>query len=142
VVKEDFVDAGGAAAQADIIHGTMTPEKWTTPSPSNPFMNILVNEYGSNPTRGAAVSVGEPAVKQSLDDFFRTQWYSDPTDVFGRSQSQRQFITMPNTMIPNDRESYQNWLYKIPGKTCKEGGRQACLPATDGSPVTWLNFDA
>jgi hypothetical protein len=141
VVEENFED-GGSPDVTDVIAGTMAPDMWTTPSANNPFMNVLVSEYGSNPSRGAAVSVEEPAVKQSLNDLFRTQWYSDPTDVFGRNQSQRQFITMPNTMIPNDRESYQNWLYKIPGKTCKEGGRQACLPATDGGPVTWLNFDA
>jgi len=80
-------------------------------------------------------------VKAQLDDFFRIQWFSDPTDVFGRAQSQREFYTMPSTSIPNDQASYQDWLYKIPGKTCKEGGRGACLPGTDGSPVTWLNAD-
>jgi hypothetical protein len=78
-------------------------------------------------------------VRTTLDDFFRVQWYSDPTDVFGRNQNQRQFISQPVTSIPNDQKSYQEWLYKIPGKTCKEGGRTACLPGTDGGPVTWLN---
>ena len=78
-------------------------------------------------------------VRAPLDDFFRTEFYSDPTDVFGKTQSQRQFITMPSTSIPNDQDSYQNWLYRIPGKTCKEGGREACLPGTDGGPIPWLN---
>jgi hypothetical protein len=31
-------------------------------------------------------------------------------------------------------------LYKIPGKTCKEGGREACLAGTDGGPIPWLNM--
>jgi hypothetical protein len=92
-----------------------------------------------NQVNSEAKSVDDPVVKATMDDFFRVNWYSDPTDVFGKTQSQRQFITMPSTSIPSDRGSYQDWLYKIPGKTCKEGGRDACYPGTDGSPVTWLN---
>jgi hypothetical protein len=49
---------------------------------------------------------------------------------------------MASTSIPNDVDSYQNWLYKIPGKTCKEGGREACLPGTDGGVLPWLNSDS
>ncbi|NBO09618.1 MAG: hypothetical protein EBV30_09835, partial [Actinobacteria bacterium] len=77
--------------------------------------------------------------KIALDDLFRVQWYSDPTDVFGKSQSQRQFVTQPSTTVPNDQKSYQEWLYKIPGKTCKEGNAQACLHNSSGSPIPWLN---
>jgi hypothetical protein len=111
----------------------------TLPSPRNPFMNVLIDEIKYNPKRAEAKSVEDPVVKATLDDFFRVNWFSDPTDVFGKSQGQRQFITMPSTTVPNDRESYQNWLYKIPGKTCKEGGRDACVSGSDGSPVPWLN---
>jgi hypothetical protein len=111
----------------------------TIPSPRNPFMNVLIDEIKNNPNRPHAKSVEDPVVKSTMDDYFRVNWFSDPTDVFGKSQNQRQFVTMPSTTIPNDRESFQNWLYKIPGKTCKEGGREACLGGTDGSPVPWLN---
>jgi hypothetical protein len=112
---------------------------YAQPAARNPFMNILLDEYKYNPTRPAAAPVTDPLVKSTLDDFFRVQWFSDPTDVFGRNQSQRQFVSQPVTSVPNDQKSYQEWLYKIPGKTCKEGGRTACLPGTDGGPVTWLN---
>jgi hypothetical protein len=111
----------------------------TLPSPRNPFMNVLIDEIKYNPLRKEAKSVEDPVVKSTMDDFFRVNWFSDPTDVFGKSQNQRQFITMPSTTIPNDRESFQNWLYKIPGKTCKEGGREACVGATEGSAIPWLN---
>jgi hypothetical protein len=114
----------------------------TLPTARNPFMNVLVDEYKYNPQRPGAASVTDPAVRVTLDDYFRVQWAADPTDVFGRSQSQRQFITQPSTSIPNDVESLRNWLYLIPGKTCKEGGRDACLPGTDGGAVTWLNQDS
>jgi hypothetical protein len=113
--------------------------KETRPTGSNPFMNVLLDEIKYNPTRPSAADINSPSVNDALDAFFRVQWSSDPTDVFGRSQSQRQFVAQPSTSIPNDADSYQNWLYRIPGKTCKEGGREACLPGTDGGPVAWLN---
>ena len=102
-------------------------------------MNVLIDEIKYNPTRPTAISVLDPGIRVTLDDFFRTEFYSDPTDVFGKTQGQRQFVTMPSTGIPNDVDSYQNWLYRIPGKTCKEGGREACLPGTDGGALPWLN---
>ncbi len=111
----------------------------TLPTAANPFMNVLIPEIKDNPTRPEAAPVDEPGVKQQLDDLFRVNFYNDPTDVFGRNQSQRQFITMPSTSVPNDRESLQNWLYNIVPQNCKSGGRAACLPGTDGGPITSLN---
>ena len=111
----------------------------TLPTAANPFMNVLIPEIKDNPTRPEAAETDDPTVKQQLDDLFRVNFYNDPTDVFGRNQSQRQFITMPSTSVPNDRESYQNWLYNIVPQNCKSGGRAACLPGTDGGPITSLN---
>jgi hypothetical protein len=111
----------------------------TRPTARNPFMNVLLDEIKYNPTRPPAENVSDPNAITTLSDFFRVQWNSDPTDVFGRSQSQRQFYTTPSTSIPNDQASYQNWLYLIPGKTCKEGGRDACVPGTNGAVVPWLS---
>lgn len=111
----------------------------TLPSARNPFMNVLLEEIKYNPSRPEATQVNLPAVKQTLDDYFRIQWFSDPTDVFGKNQSQRQFVTQPSTTVPNDQGAFADWLYRIPGKTCKEGGREACLAGTDGGPIPWLN---
>ena len=116
--------------------------KATQPTSANPFMNVLIDELKYNPNRPAAKSVLDPLVQTSLADYFKTEFYADPTDVFGRSQGQRQWMTMPSTSIPNDVDSYQNWLYKIPFKTCKEGNSAACLPGTDGAALPWLNYDA
>ena len=113
--------------------------EYTRPTASNPFMNVLINEIKYNPTKPAAQDISNPIVSGMLDDAFRVQFTSDPTDVFGKTQSQRQFVAMPSTTVPNDQGSFADWLYRIPGKTCKEGGREACLPGTDGGPVTWLN---
>jgi hypothetical protein len=120
-----------------------TGSPWTEPTSANPFMNILLTDLKEpNKWRPPVVSAFDPQSKQQLDDFFRIQWFSDPTDVFGKNQGQRQFYTMPSNSIPNDRKSYQEWLYKVPGKTCKEGNGAACLPGTDGGPVPWLNKDS
>jgi len=120
---------------------TDTPENNDTqPSARNPFNNILIDEYVYSPTRGAAPDITTTQSKVDLDAMFRTQWYSDPTDVFGKTQSQRMFVTAPVTTIPNDQGSYQNWLYKIPGKTCKEGNQEACYGGTEGAVMPWLNL--
>lgn len=111
----------------------------TKPTAENPFMNVLLDEISYNPTRPPAQDSTDPRNQVVLEDYFRVQWFNDPTDVFGKSQGQRQFYTTPSTSIPNDQGSYANWLYLIPGKTCKEGGSDACVPGTNGAVVPWLS---
>jgi hypothetical protein len=132
---------GMAEVDAAPYAGSSLPD-YTPPTSRNLFMNVLLDEIKYNPDRPEAATVGNPTVKQTMDDFFRVQWFSDPTDVFGKNQGQRQFITQPSTTVPNDQGSFADWLYKIPGKTCKEGGRAACLSGSDGSHLPWLNQDA
>jgi hypothetical protein len=57
-----------------------------------------------------AAPVDNLMVKQTMDDYFSVQWFSDPTDVFGKNQSQRQFVTQPSTTVPNDQGSFADWL--------------------------------
>jgi hypothetical protein len=116
------------------------PFQQTIEEVRNPFHNITVDQYSYAPTRDPAPSIQTPEAKEDLDAMFRVQWTSDPTDVFGKTQSQRMFIVQPNTSIPNDQGSYQNWLYKIPGKTCKEGNGDACYGGTNGATIPWLNM--
>jgi hypothetical protein len=122
-----------------VIEGVPQYPYQTNPSAKNPFMNVLLDELQYNPERPAAAPINSPLVKTTLSDFFKVNWTSDPTDVFGRTQSQRQFYTMPNTSIPNDQQSYANWLYSIAGKTCKEGGKVQCVPGTNGGAIPWLS---
>ena len=144
--REGFQNSDTVVPSVDVIGKDNTGiqsrplQTETRPTHRNPFMNVLIDEMKYNPTRPPAASILDPSIRLTLDDFFRTEFFSDPTDVFGKSQSQREFITMPSTSIPNDVDSYQNWLYRIPGKTCKEGG--PCLPGTDGAALPWLNEDS
>ncbi len=135
VVPTNMNDVGveGNLLTTKFQNGTSTCVK-------NPFHNVLIDEIKYAPTRGAAPDITTAGSKVALDEFFRVQWYSDPTDVFGKSQSQREFVTMPSTTIPNDQGSYQDWLYKIPGKTCKEGGAPNCYGGTNGGVLPWVNM--
>jgi hypothetical protein len=126
-------------APAEVGNFDSEPKGRTYPTAENPFMNMSVAEIHTNPRKGVAAPITNKKVKQALDDYFRVQWYSDPTDVFGKNQSQRNFITMPSTSVPNDRESLIQWQYGLPDGTCKSGNKNACRAGTDGSPVTWLN---
>jgi hypothetical protein len=124
------------------IEGTdaILPFQTTVEEVRNPFHNITVDQYSYAPTRDPAPPLQTQEAKEDLDAMFRVQWTSDPTDVFGKTQSQRMFVTQPITSIPNDQKSYQEWLYKIPGKTCKEGNTDACYGGTNGASIPWLNM--
>jgi len=149
--SEAFADASGSEAFADVsgsegfddmnaVEGSQLDKLTkTTSSARNPFQNVMVDDYKYAPTRAAAPDMTTPEAKIELDAMFRTQWYSDPTDVFGKSQSQRMFVTQPNTTVPNDQDSYQKWLYKVPGKTCKEGNYDACYGGSGGAVIPWLD---
>jgi len=136
---EGFVDDISDMNDIGVKGSELTTLTQTTKSAKNPFQNIMVDDYKYAPNRDAAPDITTTESKVALDAMFRTQWYSDPTDVFGKTQGQRMFLTQPNTTIPNDQGSYQNWLYKIPGKSCKEGNYDACYGGTNGSVIPWLN---
>jgi hypothetical protein len=108
----------------------------TEPTAANPFMNLLVSEYSINPSRPPAAAIQSVAVRSEIDQFFDTMFAADPGDVFRSSQSQRMWVTQPVTTVPNDQESYQNWLYRVPGRTCKEGNAEACNFVTDNK-IPW-----
>ena len=109
----------------------------TLPTPANPFMNVLLTEIGDNPKRNPAANVDEGTTKTALDTYFQTMFYSDPGDVFNHTQSQRNWVTMPSTTIPNDQSTFANWLYRVPGQTCKEGNTAACNFNTGAEGIPW-----
>lgn len=111
----------------------------TSPTNANPYMNFLINEISELPKKPPARNIDNMDVKAVVESKLNSKLYGDPGDVWNRKQGQLTFYTMPSTSLPNDRDSYQNWLYRVPGKTCKEGNAMACDVATDGSPVVYLS---
>lgn len=101
----------------------------TKPTLGNPFMNVTFIDNLENPQREEACDINDPEIKEDVDNKFYNNLFRDTSDLFGKLNSQRQFYTMPSTTIPNDRESFQNWLYKT-GPTCKESSDN-CLRYED-----------
>ena len=114
----------------------------TEPTAPNPFMNVLLTEISDNPYRDPAANAQGRATRAVLDQYFETMFASDPGDVFQRTQSQRIWVTQPSTTIPNDQESFANWIGRIPGQTCKEGNQLACGYAhvTGAESLPWRSL--
>lgn len=109
----------------------------TAPTEANPFMNVLVTDIGDNPYKPPALNTGSTELKAEFDGYFQTMFASDPGDVFNHTSGQRTWVTMPSTTIPNDQSSFANWLYRVPGQTCKEGNTAACNFNTGAELLPW-----
>ena len=124
------------AADANVSDVIGAPNR-TYPTDANPFMSVLVNEVLDHPNKPPAASVED--MGRTFSDQFQTRMYGDPSDVFQHTQNQRTWVAPPSTSIPNDGGSFQNWLYRVPGPTCKEGNTAVCRTGSEGGVVTWLN---
>lgn len=123
-----------------ILHFNVKPtaEEFTDirvrPTLNNPFMNVSQADYVDNPDRPAAQSyAGNDAdsqeIKKDIDEKFDYNLYHDVSEIYGNMNSQRQFITNPSTTIPNDRKSFQEWLYGD-AKSCHDNNMN-CLKYED-----------
>ena len=98
------------------------------PTSDNPFMNVSLSDYQNDPQRPPACSLQNPAIKQSATAKFYDNLFRDVNDVFGRTNSARQFYTMPSTTIPNAQDEFIDFCYgdmKKPG--CKQGDMSNCI---------------
>jgi hypothetical protein len=98
------------------------------PTVDNPFMNPLINDYGTKNTT-VACNVDDAEIDLSIKDNFNKNLYRDIGSVWERENSQRLFYTIPNTQIPNQQTEFAEWLYKTP-YTCKED-QHTCLKYED-----------
>lgn len=94
--------------------------KCSAPTPENPFMNVLANEYGSNKPAACANTPETMAVAQS---YFDQGLPREISDVYHNRASDRQFVTMPVTG-PNgipDTVAFRNFLFSqtARGTKCK-----------------------
>jgi len=127
---------GGIDVADKVVADVIGTTDRTLPTGPNPFMNVLINEIKDNPTKGPAINTLDSQFQYSNNI---SKMYNDPTDVFQHTQNQRTWVTQPSTSIPNDADSFQNWLYRVPGKTCKEGNGAVCRSGTEGGVVPWLS---
>jgi hypothetical protein len=85
----------------------------TPPTDTNPFMNVLLGEYRTNPTRHRACAFRDNReIKDDVERrFAANSVYHDVGDIYNRSQSQREYYTAANTTIPNKQHELATWLY-------------------------------
>lgn len=108
--------------QRGIIYDPRHKQECMRPTRNNPFMNVTYNDYRENAARPGACDVSRPGVKRTIERLYQSTSVYDADDIFKRNSSSRQFYTTPSTTIPNDQTSFAHWLYRVPGKTCKEDG--------------------
>ena len=104
------------------------------PTTENPFMNI--NLITDNKEKDEAPpSWNNENIQKDIEDKFGYNLYRDVGDLYGKSNSQREFYTMPSTTIPNNQTSFAKWCYSV-GPTCKEKSIY-CTPESD--PVPYID---
>ena len=108
--------------------------KTVEPTVNNPFMNI--NLITDDKTRPAATPTwNDEKLKDVVEDKFQYNLYRDVGDLYGKSNSQREYYTMPSTTIPNEQTKFAKWLYST-DSTCKENTKY-CTPQMD--PVPYID---
>ena len=95
------------------------------PSLDNPFMNPSIIDYNNNNKNIKACPFNKEEIDTNINTYFKENVFKDINDIYERNFSERQFYTVPSTTIPNDRQSYEQWLYKR-DKTCKENNGIQC----------------
>lgn len=109
----------------EINKQTLLEENCTKPTINNPFMNInLITDKKDKPR--ACKTWNNQNLKDKVEKDFNYNLYRDVSDLYGKSNSQRQYYTAPSTTIPNDQTAFAKWCFNT-GPTCKENGKY-CAP--------------
>jgi hypothetical protein len=123
--------------------GVLKPNM-TTPTVTNPMMNVLLTEIAYDPERNQAARAYNPKIEKEINhttevatvlDFeprtiteaekLRKKLFADLGDKYEFDDSMRSFYTNPSTTIPNDQKAFAELCY---GSmiSCKEGNEFAC----------------
>lgn len=101
-----------------IINRIVENESDVKPTTENPFMNInLITDNKEKPK--APPSWNDVPAQKEIENKFNYNLYRDVGDLYGKSNSQRQYYTMPSTTIPNEQTAFAKWCYSMP-VSCKE----------------------
>lgn len=116
----------------------------TTPTVTNPMMNVLLPEIAYDPERNQAAPAYNPKIEKEINhttevasvlDFeprtiteaekLRKKLFADLGDKYEFDDSMRSFYTNPSTTIPNDQQAFAEFCY---GSmiSCKQGNEFAC----------------
>jgi hypothetical protein len=101
-----------------LIETFKTPEKsgqkYTHPTPENPFMNPLLTEIIDNPDRPDAAPITNNRIKKEMEEAFQqpSELHMDTSDRFDMAQSMRTFYTLQSATIPNNQDGFLKFLAK------------------------------
>lgn len=78
------------------------------PTRNNPFMNVPIHAYNIPQKYGKArQTCGSECKRNFYQSLFRT-----PSDaLWDREASERQWVTVANTSVPNEQKKFAEWLY-------------------------------
>ena len=83
------------------------------PTNDNPFMNLNNYELSNGPKPDSCKSYNNLKIQNMIENKFDDDIYIDSNDLFNRRNSQRQFYTMPNNLVPNNQTDFAKSLYNI-----------------------------
>ena len=124
--KENFTNRlpGVYPLLTDPLMYDMNKNLFEKPKKENPLMNVTLPEIYYNPDRKAAAPTFLPKVESEIDkkvkDFIaepfddpkiKDKLFADLGDDLKFNRSMIQFNAMPNTQVPNDQKSFQEYLY-------------------------------
>lgn len=94
--------------------GNRTSKVETKPTPSNPYMNVTLDQISGDPERPAAANVLRADIAESAANAFSktSDLFLDTSDRFDMMQASRAFYTTASTTTPNDLGSFQDFLNK------------------------------
>lgn len=99
---------------------TSNGKVYQPPTPNNPLMNVLMSDYMSNPNRPPAGNLDDPQIRQQVDNLLQNNLPVDGDDVWNKRNGQREFMTQPNTQIPNDQGGFARWCFNTSNHSCRE----------------------
>lgn len=92
-------------------------KRHTTPTKTNPMMNVLLPEINGNPNRKPALPSSHPETAQLIKEQVKQIGNIDPRLLKGTNSemeldySMRQFFSTASTTIPNDQEGFGAFCY-------------------------------
>lgn len=100
------------------------------PKPSNPFMNVTLDQINNEPDRKPAAPAYNKSVEVDINESVKKnldkKLFRNIGDDIDFEASMRNFHTNPSTTIPNNQKEFAEFCYGGM-KSCKEGDMFACM---------------
>ena len=103
------------------------------PTIQNPFMNPLVTDFDV-PQYYEKACPNTANVRHKENEDYYSRMFMDVGDIYGKTNGERQFYTVPGNSIPNDQNAFARWLYRSEPGTCKAGFQELCTGFESGGP--------